>query len=851
MTTPCEVLVLYFQQLSLAFKLGLRDLRHGIQSFRIFIVCLVLGVAAISGVGSISKAMNTGIINDSQRLLGGDFSIQLTHRPITREAYDYIKKIGQISTINNMRAMAKTVRDGRRTLIELKAVDDPYPLFGSIKLSPDMSIRDALSNQNDEIGAIIAPALSQRLKLNLGDKIKIGDATFTIRAEIVDEPDRVVRFTTFGPRTMIHSKNLDKTGLLIKGSLATFNYRVKLKKNYDVDSTVNKLNQAFPKAGWRIRTTKNAVPGFDRFNKQVTQFLTLIGLTALLVGGLGIANAVRNFLEQRTLTIATLKSLGASGRLIFHIYLIQTMLLATIGITVGVILGISCPFLVSSLISKFMPIDLPSNIYWQPILTAALYGYLMTLLFSFWPLSQARNVTPAQLFRSIITPAQTVIKAPLLLTLLAIILLLTVIAILTTEDQRLALSFVGGAAFIFIIFGFFSKLFIQIFRKIKSVKILPIRLAVANIHRPGSPASDIILSLGLGLTLLLTVVLVEINMRRQLDEQIPKIAPSYFFIDIQPNQEIEFTKLVNSIPGTTNIQKTPMVRGRVVRINGKSVDKVKPDPDIAWAINGDRGLTYTKQKPKNTKLLAGAWWPENYSGAPLISLDANVARGVRVGIGDTITLNILGQEITATIASLRHIEWSNLGMNFVFIFSPGTLESAPHSIISAVYASSTKAEEEIQKAVTDAFPNVSAIGVKDALENANKILNAISAAIRITASITLIAGILVLVGAFSAQHQKRVYDATIFKVLGATRKRILFAYIMEYGLLGLLSAGISIMLASLISWVIVMKIMKTDFSLSFSAIAITTGVSLFLTIGLGLLRTWKSLGLKASAVLRV
>ena len=848
--TQYKASVVFFRIFNIPIKLAFRDLRGGISSFRIFITCLILGVAAISGVGSISKAMNAGITKDSQRLLGGDFSIQLTHRPISPDANEYIKKIGPVSAIHNMRAMAKTDKSDRRTLIELKAIDNAYPLYGEIKLSPDISLQQALSIKDGQMGTAIDPTLRQRLNLSLGDTIKIGNNSFTIRAEIIDEPDRVVRFTSFGPRVMIHSSTLEKTGLLVKGSLAKFNYRVKLGKDEELNEVINGLNRSFPSAGWRIRTGKNAVPGFDRFNKQVTQFLTLIGLTALLVGGLGISNAVRNFLEKRTATIAILKSLGASSHLIFQVYLIQAMLLASIGIILGITLGASTPFWASKLISNFIPIDLPKQLYWQPILTSILFGYLMTLLFSIGPLRQATAITPAQLFRAIVSIPQRRPNFMFYISVCSLIVLLASLAVLTTEDRRLAISFVGGATFIFIIFNFFSKGLIGFLKKRVSIKHLSARLAVANIHRPGSPASDIILSLGLGLTLLLTIVLVENNMRRQLEEQIPKIAPSYFFIDIQPHQELEFTTVVKNILGVIKMDKTPMVRGRVVRINDTSVEQIKPDPDIAWAINGDRGLTYMKQKPPKTKLTDGIWWPTDYTGPPLISLDANVARGIRVGVGDTITLNILGKEITATIASLRYIDWTNLEMNFVFIFSPGTLESAPHSIISAVYASNLEAEEDLQKTVTDLFPNVSAISVKHALENANKILTAISIAIKLTASVTLLAGILVLIGAFSSQQQKRIHDATIYKVLGGTRKRILLTYVMEYSILGLLSAVVSIILASSVSWVIVSKIMKTDFSLSLTAIFFTTTISLVLTISLGLFRTWRSLGMKASSVLR-
>ena len=849
-TTQNKAIGLIFHQLKLAVKLALRDIRGSIHNYRIFIACLVLGVAAISGVGSISKAMNAGITNDSRNLLGGDLSIQLSHRPISDGALSFLTKNGRVSKINNMRAMARTPNGVRRTLIELKAVDDFYPLFGAVKLSPNIPLAAALDTVDGRMGTVIDPALSQRLNLKLGDQLKIGEAIFTIRAEIINEPDKVVRFTTFGPRTMIHSQNLFKTGLLRKGSLAKFNYRLDLKEGKEIKGFIETLNNSFPSEGWRIRTIKNAVPGFDRFNKQVTQFLTLIGLTALLVGGLGIANTVRNFLDQRTLTISTLKCLGASNRLVFKIYLIQTMALATISIILGVLLGASSPFIASHFISNFMPIDIPQGLYWQPILTAALYGYLMTLVFTIWPLGQTSNISPAQLFRSIITPTKVAPKPLLLIIILTAISLLVSVAIITTEDRRLAISFICGVTLIFLIFGAAGKLVIIASQKLPAIKSLEIRLAVANIHRPGSPASNIVLSLGIGLTLLLTIALIETNLRHQLNEQIPKIAPSYFFIDIQPHQADAYTKIVTSAKGFTKIEKTPMVRGRVVRIKGVSVEKIKPDQNIAWAINGDRGLTYANIKPPKTKLIAGSWWKANYKGPPLISLDANVARGIKVGIGDSITLNVLGREITATIASLRHIEWANLGMNFVFIFSPGTLESAPHSIISAVYANGVKAEENIQRIVTDAFPNISAIGVKDALENANKILQAISIAIRLTASITLLAGILVLAGALGAQQQKRIYDATILKVLGMTRKRLIIAYLAEYAALGLLSALIAIALASTASWLVATKIMQTSFELNVVSIVVITLVSLFVTMTLGLMRTWQSLGLKPSIVLR-
>jgi putative ABC transport system permease protein len=345
------------------------------------------------------------------------------------------------------------------------------------------------------------------------------------------------------------------------------------------------------------------------------------------------------------------------------------------------------------------------------------------------------------------------------------------------------------------------------------------------------------------------VALGEENLSRRLSSDIPKIAPAYFFIDIQPHQNDAFMQLVKSSPGITKVEKTPMTRGRVVAINGTPTKNVKPRQDIAWAVRGDRGLTYASKKPTNAKIIAGNWWPENYSGKPLISMGANVARGLNLDIGDTITFNILGREIKAKIANLRYIDWSNLQMNFVFIFSPGTLEAAPHSIVAAVYASGIGVAETVRNKVTDTLTNVSSISVKDAIKNAQDIISTVGFTIRTTSAFTLISGVLVLASALATQQQKRRYDATIYKVLGMSRMRILFLYLSEYFLLSCISAVLATLVSVIISWLILTKVMRSDFQIDFSVIVFTLGISLLIMILLGLVSTWRSLSLKPGRVL--
>lgn len=836
--------------LTLALRLARRELRGSLGDFRVFLACLALGVAAIAGVGSVSDAMHTGISRDARQLLGGDISIRMTHRTMPAEARETLSQSGRVSEAVTMRAMARPRSGDRRTLVELKAVDGIYPLIGAVALEPAIPLAKALEERDGAMGAIIDPSLKRRLGLAIGDRLRIGEHDFEVRAELIKEPDRTIRFATFGPRVMISSAALERTGLVTEGSLVNYHYRIEFPATTNIDAWTKGFEAAYPKAGWRIRRIDNAAPGFDRFIGRVTQFLTLVGLTALLVGGVGIANAVRGFLDQRTGTIATLKCLGAPGDLIFSIYLLQVMILASVGVLIGAAIGAVAPPLTAHLLSGVFPVTIPLGVYWKPILIAALFGYVTTLAFAVWPLGRAREVQAAQLFRALIVPPEGLPRPIYILLTAAAALTLSAMAFFATDDAKLAGFFIGGAAGVLVIFGGGTTLLLRLLRRLPSPRHPGLRLAIANLHRPGSATPSIVLSLGLGLTVLVAVALVQTNMAHQITQQIPKQAPSYFFIDIQPHQVEPFGGLVQSITGVEKLESTPMVRGRIVKIAGVPVENVKPDKDIAWAVNGDRGLTYAARIPESAKIVAGEWWPEDYSGPPLISFDANVARGLGIGVGDTITLNVLGRELTATIGNLRHIDWATLGMNFVFVFAPGTLEAAPHSVISAVYAEEGDAEEAVQRAVTDAFPNVSAIRVKDALENANRILDAVATAVRTTASVTLLAGILVLAGALATGQHRRVHDAVILKVLGATRRRVVISYLAEYTILGLLTAVVAGLVGTLIGRFIVTELMRAEFVVSISAIIMTVAVSLICTIGLGLIGTWRALGMKAAPLLR-
>jgi len=844
------VVVAAYRPWPLALRLARRELRTGLRGFRIFIACLALGVAAIAAVGSVSSAMMAGLEGDARRLLGGDVDLRLVHRPASDGQRAYLQQAGSISEVLAMRAMARRVDGEARTLVELKAVDGAYPLVGTVTMTPAADLAAALAERDGAYGAIAEANLAAQLDLEVGDRLVVGDATLELRGILTGEPDRIVNFASFGPRLMVAQAALPATGLVQPGSLIRYHYRVVLPPGTDAKDWLVGLDDRFPDAGWRARSLDNAAPGFDTFVDRTTLFLTLVGLTSLLVGGVGVAMAVKAYLDGKTETIATLKCLGAPSRLVFRTYLAVVLALAAVGTLIGLAVGATAPIGAAMLAGPLLPFELPVRLYPLPLAVAAGFGLLTALAFSLWPLGRAGQVQAAALFRAVVAPLAGRPSAAVMAATAGAVALLAALAVATSHDRGFALWFVAGAFAAFALFLAAARLLMVAARRAGRPRDPELRMALANLHRPGAPTPGVVMSLGLGLTVLVAVALIQANLARQVAERIPDAAPAFFFIDIQPDQSDRFRTIVDAMPAVTEVQTTPMVRGRITAVNGADAGTLTVDPGSAWALRGDRGLTYSAEPPLGAEIVAGEWWPRDYAGPPLISFDANIARDFGVGVGETITLNVLGRPITAEIANLRRIDWSSMSMNFIFVFAPGTLEAAPHSIIATVRVSDASAEADVQRRVTDALPNVTAIRVKDAIEAADRILRAVSTAVRATAAVTLVAGILVLAGAVAAGHSRRVRDAVILKVLGATRWRILKTYVLEYGILGLATAGVAAVVGSTAAFVVVTKVMHADFVLSPEVVAVVAAIALAVTLTLGFAGTWRALGQRPGPLLR-
>ncbi|MGA1856622.1 FtsX-like permease family protein [Azospirillum sp. 11R-A] len=841
--------------LRLALRLARRELRTGLKGFWVFLACLALGVAAIAAVQSVSSGLLDGLASDGRSILGGDVALRQLYNPPADEQMAALKTGGRVSTSAEMRAMARADDDVRSSLVELKAVDDVYPLYGAVTLDGGGDLRDALAQKDGRWGAVVEASLVDRLGIKPGDTIHVGEGAYRVAAVLDREPDRASSNAfSLGPRLLVALPSLANTGLLQPGSLTWWSTKVALPPDTDLKAWQEGLRARFPDAPWRMRDYTNASPQIERFIDRMTLFLTLVGLTALLVGGVGVGNAVRSHLDSRARTIAMMKCIGAPGALVFQLYLAQILALALLGIVIGLALGAVAPLALGRLLDGVLPVSAHIGVYPGALALAALYGVLTALTFSLWPLGRAREVPAGALFRDVIAPAGGRPRTPYTVAMIVSALALAGLAVLTAHNKIFALWFVGGSIATFLAFRAAAALVTWGAARVGQgkfgrVRRPGLRLALANLHRPGNPTAAVVLSLGLGLTVLVAIALIQGNFSRRVSETIPQDAPAFFFVDIQRDQFDPLRDLVTAIPGASAFEAVPSLRGRIERVNGQDAEKALVNPEQAWILAGDRGITYSATLPKHSTVTAGSWWPTDYAGPPLISIHQSVAEAFGIGPGATMTVNILGRSFDAKVANVRSADFSSMAINFTMVFAPGTLEGAPQTWVATVRAT-PDAETQVQRAVLQRFPNITMVRVKDALDTVAEMLGHIGTAVRIVAGITLAAGTLVLAGAVAAGHRRRVYDAVVLKVLGATRGDVLRAFLLEYGLLGLLTAVIAGIIGTLTAWAVLKFLMHWEWSFLPSAVITTALLSTAITLAFGFYGTWRALGQPSAPLLR-
>jgi putative ABC transport system permease protein len=756
-----------------------------------------------------------------------------------------------------MRAMARTA-DGRTALVEVKAVDGAYPLFGAAQLDPAMPLADTLAMRDGAFGAAADPLLLARLELKPGARITVGAATIEIRAALSSEPDRLsAGGFGLGPRLMISPEALRATGLLQPGSQVRWHYRLRLPPSDASDAAVERTIAAataqVPDAGWEVRSRSNASPALERNIERFTQYLTLVGLTALLVGGVGVANAIRGHLDRKRDTIATMKSLGATGGEVFVIYLTQAMTLALIGAIPGLILGAALPFLVAWGFGSILPLPLAPTLHLEDLALALLYGLLTALAFAIWPLGRAHDVSVSALFRDEVAPERRWPRRIYIALTIAAVAVLATLAVKLAYDQRVAAIFVAAAAGVFVALRLVASLVMAVAKRAPRPRSTALRLAIANIHRPGALTASVVMSLGLGLALLVTVIEVDGNLRRQFIAALPEQAPSFFFLDIQSADAERFDAFIRQHAPGAALERVPMLRGRIVSANGVRAEDIRVPASQNWVLQSDRGITYSDTIPAGSRVTEGAWWTPDYSGPPLVSFERRVASALGLSIGDAIVVNVLGRNIEARVANLRTLDWQSLGINFAMVFAPASLRGAPHTFIATLTypgGSTIAAETELLKAAADTFPSVTTVRVREAIDSVGGIVTNLVAALRGASALTLLIAMLVLGGALAAGHRHRVYDAVVLKTVGATRGKLLAAYALEYLMLGIATAVFGVAAGTAAAAFVVRQVMNLPFTWlpgpDLAAAALAVGV----TVVLGLIGTFHALGQKPAPVLR-
>ncbi len=840
----------------LALRYAWRELRGGLRGFAVFVACIALGVMAIAGVGSVAQSLADGLSRAGSAILGGDLNFSLVQREANDGERSFLERKGAVAAVATLPTMART-GDGRTTLVEIKAVDGGYPLFGTVATEPDIPFSTLLARNGDAFGAAADPALLTRLDLKLGDRITIGKATIELRTVLKNEPDRLSGGIGLGPRLLVSQEALRASALLQPGSLVRWRYRLRLPAAGSTDSAVSAVEQQarteFPDAGWDIRTRKKASPQLERNVERFSQFLTLVALTALLVGGVGVANAVASHLARKRDAIATMKALGATGAEVFGIYCSQIVLVALFATLIGAGSGAALPFAIVALFGGVIPLPVAPAFYPAELFLSIAYGLLTALAFAMWPLGRAHDISVSMLFRDQVAAERAWPRRRYVIATALIIAVLAALAILAAYDRRLAIMFVVSAAVIFLALRLVAMLTMALARRLPRQRSTLMRLAVTNIYRPGALTPSVVLSLGLGLSLLVTLVEIDSNLHRQFAAALPEKAPSFFFIDIPSADAERFDAFVRGRTPGSVLERVPMLRGRIIAAAGIKAENLKPGEGSAWVLRGDRGITYAAALPAGSRLVAGDWWPADYSGPPLVSLENRTAEDLKLKLGDAITVNVLGRSVTARIANLRAVDWQSLGINFVLVFSPGTFAGAPHTDIATLTFADggTPAEEAaLIKTLADAFPTVSAIRVKDALDAVDHIVGNLVLGLRGASSVALIAAALVLGGALAAGQRFRIYDAVVLKTLGATRLRLMMAYALEYLLIGLAAVIFGVAAGSVTAQLVITRVMEFSFVwMALPAVA-TAASALLITVLLGLTGTFSALGHKPVEVLR-
>lgn len=794
----------------LAWRIARRDLNTRFKGLHLLLICLFLGTAALAAIGTLSAAIERELASRGQELLGGDLEIEVWQRDLSMQEKEVLEELGEVSGGVRMQAMAVSgaVNSGENAApVGLKAVDANWPLYGTFTLLDGRTVGAPAMDE-----AWLGQGAIDRLGIAVGDRFRIGTQDLTAAGIIADEPDRLSEGFQLGPTVIVARDFPARAGLTAPGALYESKYRVALAGRPDPLAVQEALEQQFPESGWRYRTRDRASPGADRFVGRMGEFLTLVGLAALVIAGIGIGGGVTSYLEARRGSIATLKVLGASSRDIARIYALQIGAAALIGTLAGLAVGIAVTPVLGFALEDLLPVQSGVVIDPPALILAASFGLLVALVFAAAPLIRARSFPAMALMRSRVTPLR--LQRQALPWVGGGLIAILVLVLTTSSNPQLAAMFLGGAAAAFALLALLGAVIRRAARAVPRPRSPLVRTALANLHRPGSSTGALVTALGFGLAAFVLLAAIQSSINGNIARSIPRDAPDYFVLDIPRDREADFRALVLSADPAAAIRVVPAMRGAILAYGHEGamqrVSELEEIPEGAWALQGERGLTYSDTVPEGNSLVEGEWWAPDHAGEPQVSVDAEFARAIGIGPGDLITVGVLGVERTARVANLRQLDWENMSFNFVLVFSRNALEDAPHNLTATIDMQGREPGGALLRQMVREFPSSSVIEVGQVLGEAQAILGQVGLATFAAASVAVLAGLAVLLGAIAAARAARTYDTVMLRVLGASRRQILAMQLAEYGILAALLAAVALALGVPLGWLVITRLFEFD-----------------------------------------
>lgn len=829
-----------------AWTIARRDLSARFRGLRLLLVCLFLGVGALAAIGTLTGAIGKELSSRGRTILGGDVEVSVWQRGATAAELAAFQRLGKVSTGTRMQAMARA--GDLAAPVELKAVDGAWPLVGQLTLKDGRRVGAPPQGE-----VWIGQGAADRLSIGPGSAISIGSLTLKVGGIIADEPDRLGEGFTLGPVVLAHAEVPAKAGLTAPGAMYRTKVRIALPAAQNPERVVDRLKQQFPSSGFELRTRDRAAPGAERFVARMGDFLILVGLAALVIAGIGIGGGVSSYLEARRGSVATLKVLGATSRDIARIYLLQIAAAAVVGSMAGLAAGVLVTPLLARALGELLPVATGFTFDPWALVRAAAFGLLVALVFAAPPLLAARRFPAMALFRARVAPLSSRWRdaiVPVALGVAGIVGL----SLIGSRQPQMVLGFLAGAAGLLLLLGALGWGIRTLAARLPRPEKPLLRIALSNLHRPGAQTGALVTALGFGLAAFVLLAAIQTSLDANIQARVPQRAPDYFVLDVPRDRAPEFAATVQREAPGAKVRTVPALRGSILAYGPADrmirVSSLKEIPEDAWPLRGERGLTYSVGVPEGNVITAGEWWPQNYAGEPLVSIDERLAEALDLKIGDQLTIGLLGVERTAKISSFRRIDWDSLGFNYVLVFSPNAIADAPHNLAAMIDLPKDAQRGGMLRALVKGFPSSSVIEVGGVLTQARDLLRQVSLAVLAAASVAVLAGIAVLLGAIAAARAARIYDNVILRVLGASRGQLLGLQLAEYALLAAVLAGVALALGTGTAWLVVVKLFEFDWLPNWPVVFGTLGLGLALVILFALAASLPLLRAKPAQALR-